>query len=90
MLNGDLIAHKVAQDVDYYDPELYNLLLDTHVTVQQMFSKYLPDTPVFLTLGNNDCKFHDSAPFQADKEGYYSFMFDLWFQQHPGNWAYRK
>jgi hypothetical protein len=40
---------------------------------------------VFLTFGNNDAYVHDSAIFQEDKQAYYSFLYNLWFQNHPAN-----
>ena len=64
IINGDLIAHGLSQDPNgAYQEDLYQLLKDTHTKVQQLFKEFMPDTPVFLTLGNNDSKYHDSAPF---------------------------
>jgi len=60
-------------------------LKDTHAHVRNMTTTYFPETPVFITFGNNDCKYHDSAPFPEEKEEYYDFMFDLWFNQHEPN-----
>ena len=48
----------------------------------------MPDTPVFLALGNNDSKYHDNAPFKEDKEEFYSFLYDLWFKDFPANAKY--
>jgi hypothetical protein len=53
--------------------------------VQGLFTKYFPNTPVILSFGNNDCKHHDNAPFKAEKAEYYDFIFNLWFNNHPGN-----
>ena len=47
--------------------------------VQEVFTYYLPNTPVIITFGNNDCKYHYSAPFEADKYEYYDFIYKLWF-----------
>ena len=91
IVNGDLIAHGIAQDAPskgIYQKDLYQLLKDTHTKVQQLFKQYFPDTPVFLTLGNNDSKYHDNAPFKEDKEEFYSFLFDLWFNNFPANVKY--
>ena len=38
-----------------------------------------------MTFGNNDCKYHDNAPFSDEKDEYYDFMFDLWFNRHKAN-----
>ena len=57
----------------------------THSKVQELFTEYFPNTPVIMTFGNNDCKHHDNAPFKAEKEEFYDFMFNLWFNLHPAN-----
>lgn len=38
-----------------------------------------------MTFGNNDCKYHDSAPFKSEKQEFYTYVHDLWFNQHPAN-----
>jgi predicted phosphodiesterase len=83
-LNGDLIAHGLALTPGMQDGN-FTLMKQTHVEVQQLFSTYLASTPVFMVFGNNDCHYHDSAPFQSEKEEYYSFIYKLWFQTHPAN-----
>ena len=50
-----------------------------------MFTEAFPEVPVFIQFGNNDCKFHDSAPSQDEKDEYYNFIFELWFKNHPAN-----
>ena len=37
------------------------------------------------TIGNNDGRVKNEAIDEADKADYYSFVFDAWFTQHPGN-----
>jgi len=49
----------------------------------------MPNTPVFVTLGNNDCKYHDNSVVQEDKKEFFDFMFDIWFNKHPGNVKYK-
>jgi acyl-ACP thioesterase len=41
-----------------------------------------------MTFGNNDCKYHDSGPFQKEKQEFYGFIFDLWFNNHTPNQKY--
>jgi len=64
VLNGDLVGHGIAQDPKVhgtkdYKPELYEMLKETHRQVQALFSKWMPNTPVFFTFGNNDTKYHN-------------------------------
>ena len=49
-----------------------------------MFRTYLPNTPVFYSLGNNDGKYHYQTPREDDIK-FFQFLYDLWFVQHPGN-----
>jgi len=87
-LNGDLIVHGLAQDATSYnnqDNDKYTRLMNTHKVVQQTFTKYLPNTPIFLSFGNNDAKFHDNAPHFNEKSEYYTELYNMWFVNHPGN-----
>lgn len=88
LLNGDLVGHKIAQDPGDDNQQMYELLKKTHVEVQQLFTKHFPSTPVFLTFGNNDCKYHDSGPFHKEKGEFLSFIFELWFKNHTPNAKY--
>jgi hypothetical protein len=38
-----------------------------------------------MTFGNNDCRYHDNAPPEAEKTEYYSFIYKLWFENHTPN-----
>jgi predicted MPP superfamily phosphohydrolase len=92
IITGDLIAHDVSADPEDQGTKkgakLYKTLKKTHVEVQQIFSEYFPDIPVFYSFGNNDCKYHNSAPFQEEKEEFYDFMWNLWFVNHKPNRKY--
>ena len=33
-----------------------------------------------MTFGNNDCKYHNDAPHNGEKQDFYNFMYDLWFK----------
>jgi hypothetical protein len=37
------------------------------------------------TFGNNDARYHDEAIDETDKNDYYNFVYDLWFNKLPGN-----
>ena len=58
IINGDLIGHGVAIEYPIESTGKYTLLKEQHTKVQQMFSEHFPDIPVFITLGNNDAKYH--------------------------------
>ena len=49
-----------------------------------MFKTYLPNTPVFVSLGNNDAKYHYQTP-REDDITFFSFLYDLLFVRHPEN-----
>jgi hypothetical protein len=38
-----------------------------------------------MTFGNNDCRYHDNAPPEAEKNEFYSFIYNLWFVNHTPN-----
>lgn len=61
------------------------LLKTTHKTLQQMFTSNFPNTPVFMTFGNNDCKYHNQPTPENDKAEFYSYMYNLWFEDHIPN-----
>ena len=64
IINGDLIAHGIAQEPEgVYQENLYQFLKDTHTKVNELFKEYFWEIPVFITLGNNDSKFRNNAPF---------------------------
>ena len=39
---------------------------------------------MFFSLGNNDAKYHYQTP-REDDIAFFSFLYDLWFVQHPAN-----
>ena len=85
-LNGDLIGHGISnKDASSSEPAVEQEIRDLHAKVQALFTQYFPTKPVFFTFGNNDCYYHDSAPFKKDKAAFYSYMYNLWFQNHPAN-----
>jgi len=58
---------------------------DTYKKLADIFKEYFADIPVFLTFGNNDCKYHYDAPHQAEKVDFYDYLYSLWWQDHPAN-----
>ena len=49
-----------------------------------MVEKHFPDTLVLTDIGNND-GYHSQAVLDSEKSTYYSYLYDLWFTQYPGN-----
>jgi len=45
----------------------------------------MPNKPIIITLGNNDGPHHDCGPFQFEKEQFYTDLWKMWFEDHPGN-----
>ena len=99
-LNGDIVGHKISADIpaDPGNPSQaeaeavskhYQVLKTTHALAQQIFSEAFPNTPVFITFGNNDAKYHDQPSFLMDDAEFYGFMYDLWFVNHAPNRAYQ-
>ena len=83
-----MIAHCVSVgDACAHDtPEVaYENLKKTHSLVAEIFKLYLPNIPVFISFGNNDCKYHYDPPHNEEKSDFYDFMYDLWFNKHPAN-----
>jgi len=60
-LNGDIVGHGIPNhwgDSQALVDLKYPFLLKTWATAQQLFTENFPNTPVFITFGNNDCKYH--------------------------------
>jgi hypothetical protein len=41
-----------------------------------------------MTFGNNDCKYHNNSPKESEREEFYSYIYNLWFENHPANRPY--
>ena len=78
LVPGDFVAHKVAMDPATQSGGNYTELLEILAAVPEIFNKYFPDTPVIMSFGNNDCKYHYQAPYEEDKEEYYNYIFEHW------------
>jgi hypothetical protein len=82
---GDFVAHGITYDPKESDSGNYTLLKETLSSVSSLFDKYFPNTPVMPSFGNNDCKYHYQAPYTVEKEEYYSFIYDIWFNKRTAN-----
>lgn len=85
LIPGDIVAHGVP--LEPKDPSAgdYNLLKETITTVSLTFAKYFPNTLIVPTLGNNDPKYHYEGLDLADKDEYFSFLYNAWFNLLPFN-----
>jgi hypothetical protein len=59
----------------------YQQIKDLHQSVATLLSKYLPNTQIIPTLGNNDWLYHYQSPYTDFKADFYGLLFDKWFQQ---------
>ncbi len=93
-LTGDITNHGTSvanvESSPEYISKHYKRLKLLHHTVQRLFTRAFPHTPIAYAFGNNDTKFHDQPVLEEDKKEFMEFMYDLWFQQHKPNhkWAH--
>ena len=84
LVSGDFLAHGFA--VKDGTPDHYDLLKETFEKVLMTLSDHLPNTIILPAIGNNDIKFHYTAPRQDDEApDYYEFLSDIMFDKMPGN-----
>lgn len=77
MMTGDMVGHKLCVEPDEEpNPELYEQLKQVHSEIADYIVKYLPDTLVLPTLGNNDYKYHYQSPYEHDKVEFYEYFFE--------------
>lgn len=84
---GDSVAHKVAATAEGDDPtgSAYTAVKANLAATFAKFKEHFPNTMILPTFGNNDGRYHDEAIDEVDKSDYYNFVYDLWFNQLPGN-----
>ena len=63
VVTGDIVGHTFSQDVKgNFSEKLYETLLQVHQNFSILAAKYLPNTVVLPTFGNNDFKYHYQTP----------------------------
>jgi len=87
LVPGDSAAHKVAASAVGDDPDgsHYRAVKANIAATFAKFKEHFPNTLILPTFGNNDGRYHDEAIDEENKADYYSFIYDLWFNQLPGN-----
>jgi hypothetical protein len=87
LIPGDSAAHKVAASHDDEDPtgSHYEAVKENLTATFTKLKEHFPNTLILPTFGNNDGRVHNEAIDEADKSDYYSFVYDLWFNQLSGN-----
>ena len=81
---GDFIGHTIPlPDGKPFDSAKYQQLKDVHQQISGLLAKYLPNTLIIPSLGNNDFIYHYQSPFADYREDYYSFMWQQWFTAQP-------
>lgn len=53
--------------------------------MREALTSHFPDTPILLSVGNNDIPIHDNSPYVDIKDDYYEFVHKTYFKDHPGN-----
>ena len=91
LVSGDFAAHDVAAKRGQAEPH-YDILKSI---ISQDFNQYIgamfPNSSIIPTIGNNDVKYHYEYPLnEDDSHDYYGFLYDLWWNQVPGNSNYTK
>lgn len=83
-LTGDFIAHKVAMTLGKPDdPDKYAMMKEVLSNISNWVDKYLPDTYILPTLGNNDYLYHYQSPQVARQEDFYNHLYKIWFEDNP-------
>ena len=67
------------------DEDTYPLLLETHKQVASILAAKFPNTMIVPVFGNNDNEYHDNPEPLEDDQSFYSLIYDLWFDELPGN-----
>lgn len=91
VVSGDYTAHDIAAKRGRANAN-YAMLKSI---INQCFTQYMgplfPKAVVVPAIGNNDVKFHYEFPTtEEDREDYYGFLYNLWFEQMDANRNYTK
>jgi hypothetical protein len=84
LVQGDMLVHGLS----VYSSSTPNNWQNQKPVVQAMLNAFkvkFPDTPLLVSIGNNDVLVHYSAPIAADKTMFYNDLYDMIFMGHPGN-----
>ena len=86
-VTGDIIGHGLSQDLDgNYSAKTYETLLQVHTNFSNLAAKYIPNTIILPTIGNNDFRYrYQGAPTEDYRKSFFGKIFDLWFKNHPAN-----
>lgn len=84
LVTGDHVAHDVAPDFGAATSKDWDAVKANLQASAQLIQKYFPDTLVLTSIGNND-GYHNQAVKTSQKAEYYGFVYDLWFEQNPGD-----
>lgn len=64
LITGDIVAHGLATKPKdegknpNCDSDYFKKTMEAHKFIADVFTQYLPNTPVFIALGNNDTGYH--------------------------------
>ena len=78
---GDFIGHAIPLAAGKpFDPSKYTYLKQVHTTISDLLAKYLPNTLIIPTLGNNDFIYHYQSPFAEQRDDFFTFLWQNWFE----------
>lgn len=81
---GDFIGHAIPVGAGKpFDPIKYTQLKQVHTTISDLLAKYLPNTLIIPTLGNNDFIYHYQSPFAEQRDDFFTFLWQNWFEAQP-------
>jgi len=74
LIPGDFNEHDLPDDNLYSgEPNVHwPQMVDTFRTVMQTLAAAFPGVPIYPAIGNNDCYYHNNAPFVNYADDYYS------------------
>ena len=84
VMSGDYAAHGLAAYPNQKDH--YQQLKEIHTKLFEFTKAKFPNTPIIPAIGNNDPKWHNQFALD-EKEDYYNFLFNLWFESHPVSYS---
>ena len=84
LVTGDHIAHHQSPHLGKEQPGDWAKIQANLEAASDLLRKNFPELLVLMNIGNND-GYHDQGPREEQKDEFYSYLYDLWFTQHPGN-----
>jgi hypothetical protein len=85
IMPGDLVRHGLSPTASFVPNPNWNLMLYTMQQVMSLVTEYLPGVPILPAIGNNDCYYHNDAPYANLSAQYYGDLWTVFFEEVPAN-----